>query len=87
MSTGKVPFFECIEIVAANKVMAKERPPRPDGQGIPDYLWNLINGCWSHEPTARPSMEKVLAMMEEWSRRLGSFFPAHTLLTDSAEKV
>ncbi|KAJ7905973.1 kinase-like domain-containing protein [Mycena leptocephala] len=87
MSTGKVPFFECIEIVAANKVMAKERPPRPDGQGIPDYLWNLIDGCWSHEPTARPSMEKVLAMMEDWSRRLGSFFPIRTLLTYSGEKV
>ncbi|KAJ7905983.1 kinase-like domain-containing protein [Mycena leptocephala] len=87
MTTGKVPFYEYLDVVVPSKVMAKKRPPRPDCQGIPDYLWNLIDGCWSHEPTARPSMEKVLAMMEEWSRRLGSFFPPYTLLTDSAEKV
>jgi hypothetical protein len=76
-----------MDIVVPSKVMAKECPPRPDGQEIPDYLWNLIDDCWSHKPTARPSMRKVLAMMEEWLCRLGSFFPVHTLLTNSGEKV
>ncbi|KAJ7923525.1 kinase-like domain-containing protein, partial [Mycena leptocephala] len=65
MRTRKVPFFEYMDIVVPSKVMAKECPPRPDGQEIPDYLWNLIDDCWSHKPTARPSMRKVLAMMEE----------------------
>jgi hypothetical protein len=61
--TGKPPFFQDRDIVVPSKVMAKKRPPRPDGQIIPDHLWDLIEVCWSQQSTVRPSMENAVKMM------------------------
>ncbi|KAJ6582052.1 kinase-like domain-containing protein, partial [Mycena capillaripes] len=53
--TGKVPFFEFRDAFVLHKVASNERPPRPDDPVISDHLWDLIEVCWSQEPTARPS--------------------------------
>ncbi|KAJ6582042.1 kinase-like domain-containing protein [Mycena capillaripes] len=63
MYTGRVPFFGCKDIVVPGRVMAGQRPARPDSPVIPDHLWDLIEVCWSQEPTARPLMETVVTSM------------------------
>jgi hypothetical protein len=46
------------------RVIEKERPARPrDAQGremMSDGLWAIVQQCWSHEITERPTMERVV---------------------------
>jgi hypothetical protein len=73
--TGKPPFSEISHDAAVMlRVMAKERPPRPcDASGramMSDALWTLVQQCWSHDVAERPSMARVVQMMQEGNGEL-----------------
>jgi hypothetical protein len=68
--TGKLPFSDVSHDAAVMlRVMAKERPPQPcDAEGramMSDALWAIVQQCWSHEVAERPSMARVVEMMQD----------------------
>ncbi|KAF7308499.1 hypothetical protein HMN09_00698900 [Mycena chlorophos] len=65
LSQGKAPFFEIKEDMAVVlRVLAKERPARPEGP-LPDSMWEIMQQCWAHDPGQRPSMARVVEMLQE----------------------
>jgi hypothetical protein len=53
-------------------VVDGRRPPRPPQRAttengveirIDDELWNVIESCWDHEPTERPTSRELVAMV------------------------
>jgi hypothetical protein len=68
--TGKPPFSDIHhDMAVALHVIAKERPARPfDAEGrnmISDWLWPVVQQCWSHEVAERPCMDRVVELMKE----------------------
>jgi hypothetical protein len=70
--TGKPPFSDIsYDAAVMLRVVAKERPARPcDAQGremMSDTLWAIVQQCWSHEVAERPSIARVVEMMQDAS--------------------
>lgn len=47
------------------KVIAGERPLRPVGalyrnRGLTDRMWGLMEDCWAHNPTHRPTASQIV---------------------------
>ncbi|KAG9022589.1 hypothetical protein FS837_006283, partial [Tulasnella sp. UAMH 9824] len=60
--SGKIPFCGLPERVILLRVM-QNQPPRPEDHPVlpqSDPLWGLMRRCWNPNPTARPSMRRVL---------------------------
>ncbi|KAF8216543.1 kinase-like domain-containing protein [Mycena galopus ATCC 62051] len=73
--TGKPPFSDISHDAAVMlRVMAKERPARPcDAKGrklMSDALWAIVQQCWSHDVAERPSMARVVEMMQDANEEL-----------------
>ncbi|KAF9780779.1 kinase-like domain-containing protein [Thelephora terrestris] len=65
--TNRVPFYDCASNMFIFRVLNGERPKRPQGtQGIwfTDDIWNILEDCWRHNPSDRPSAEDVLYCFE-----------------------
>ncbi|KAJ6550473.1 hypothetical protein DFH09DRAFT_1086733 [Mycena vulgaris] len=58
------PFKGCATWQMPQKVMGGIRPARPipdsTSPEITDAIWALIESCWAHEPTKRPSSRQIL---------------------------
>ena len=52
--TGSVPYSGCDDDTALSNIKAGKTPERPS-EGIPDPIWQLLEECWSKDPTKRPS--------------------------------
>ncbi|KAJ7115954.1 kinase-like domain-containing protein [Mycena epipterygia] len=83
--TGKAPFSEISHDAAVMlRVLKNERPPRPyDASGqdmMSDALWTLVQQCWSHDVAERPSMARVVEMMQDGNEELRLNSPASTFL-------
>jgi hypothetical protein len=53
------------DIAIAMKVLRGDHPQWPtldacDGEVFPNDLWQLVQRCWAHDPTIRPTMEEIL---------------------------
>ncbi|KIO24651.1 hypothetical protein M407DRAFT_212322 [Tulasnella calospora MUT 4182] len=60
--TGKCPFWTIpIGVAIISKVILDKQTPSPvDHPELQDAtLWALLRRCWSHEPSARPTMTEV----------------------------
>ncbi|KAJ7281522.1 kinase-like domain-containing protein [Mycena rebaudengoi] len=73
--TGRPPFYDVSHDAAVMlRVMAKERPARPcDSSGramMSDALWTIVQQCWSHNVVERPSMARVVEMMQQANKEL-----------------
>ncbi|KDQ60410.1 hypothetical protein JAAARDRAFT_56313 [Jaapia argillacea MUCL 33604] len=74
--TGKLPFAELCESVFAFRMLSaaegerpKIRPKRPNAEdclklGISDEVWQLMTDCWEENPSARPSLSKIINRLE-----------------------
>lgn len=63
--TGKHPFVDIPHDAAVMlQVMSGGRPERSMDPSWPEYLWELVELCWSHNPLERPSMSQVVNMMK-----------------------
>ncbi|KAL2918479.1 U1 snRNP protein [Polyrhizophydium stewartii] len=61
--TGKPPFEDgSNDGIVQDWIEEGERPYRPDD--VPDDLWALIEGCWHHDPAARPTFREVVKRLE-----------------------
>ncbi|KAF7356563.1 hypothetical protein MVEN_00990000 [Mycena venus] len=73
--TGKPPFSDISHDAAVMlRVMAKERPARPsdaDGRELmSEELWALVQQCWSHDVEERPTMARVVELMQDANEEL-----------------
>lgn len=69
--TGDVPFAQLslpgdfLKEVVTNK----QHPPRPfglaDERGLIDEIWELMLNCWAWNPTNRPGIGDVAALLQE----------------------
>ncbi|KAJ7779397.1 kinase-like domain-containing protein [Mycena maculata] len=61
--TGKPPFAHISnDINVRSVILAGSRPSRPrDSETpIPEFIWDLAQKCWLHEPSSRPTIKSVL---------------------------
>ncbi|EMD31962.1 hypothetical protein CERSUDRAFT_59360 [Gelatoporia subvermispora B] len=67
--TGLIPFHECrYDGIVILGVMSGVRPDRPSTSdalsiGLNDAMWALMEKCWSHNPSQRPDIDGVLAVL------------------------
>jgi serine/threonine protein kinase len=68
--TGQVPFWEIkgSEAVTLRLFRSREQPSRPapekSSKELTDEVWVLLECCWNHEPSERPSVEEILERLE-----------------------
>src|ERR1700761_504091 len=60
MSTGEVPFRSIRDLQIVNVVISGLRPDRRISDNA---LWELINACWTEEPTQRPTASEVIDIL------------------------
>jgi hypothetical protein len=62
--TGEIPFHDVLNNFAVMfKVTRGERPNRPSGvadRGLNDLMWGLMQDCWEHNPTRRPTALQIV---------------------------
>jgi serine/threonine protein kinase len=74
--SGRTPFDQCKGSVVIRKVLAGERPKRPqgnEGKLFTDSIWGVLKLCWKHQPRDRINARAVLLGLEKnpsRSRRL-----------------
>ncbi|KAJ6589544.1 kinase-like domain-containing protein [Mycena capillaripes] len=69
--TGEQPFWSIQQDMAVViRVLDQKRPPRPSSSGPPDGtramsdgLWDIVEACWTHKPSDRPDMHKVVGLI------------------------
>lgn len=69
MFTGWVPYFEFKkDAQVMSSILRDVRPRRPTQAaplGLSDDVWSLMEACWKAEWKDRPSMEIILARLQE----------------------
>ena len=85
--SGRMPFYQYVNLVIPGKVVAGDRPKRPrgtEGAWFTDDVWEGLGRCWKPQPGNRPNIEEVLWCLEKASR---SWTPSWLLVVQStAEK-
>jgi len=65
--TGKSPFAPRRDPEVVYIVLDGERPRRPEGDEgklFTDGIWEVLERCWKHKPSDRPSAKTVLRSLE-----------------------
>ena len=74
------PFHQYANLVVVGKVVGGERPERPQEVGgvlFTDFVWGVLERCWTPQPGNRPGIGDVLRCLENVSR---SWTPPSTRL-------
>ena len=79
--SGNLPFHEHTDLAVFVKVLEGERPPR--GVRLTKTLWNMLELCWAHQPSNRPSIEDVRRCLEVVSNSPESPPPVMEEMEDS----
>ncbi|KAK7055199.1 kinase-like protein [Favolaschia claudopus] len=62
--TGRPPFADVLDVVAATKIIAGERPVRPSSSpAMSDLLWQHVTSYWGQSSTSRPETRQVVENM------------------------
>ncbi|TCD68025.1 hypothetical protein EIP91_011636 [Steccherinum ochraceum] len=89
--TGERPFEGLSEYQVISRVVAGERPPRPDKPKeitLPDNLWSVVTLCWRGDPAERPLSEMVVQYIETARAELAlRSIESETLQTSSSLSV
>ncbi|KAL0577342.1 hypothetical protein V5O48_004641 [Marasmius crinis-equi] len=90
--TGKPPFSDHDNSVAAVRITLGQRPPRPSPTTVswcPDEVWSLVEQCWaknpSHRPTAR-SIDRYLAHYQASRQLTASWSQSQTSRDDGSSE-
>lgn len=77
--------------VTCKVVLEGERPQRPrdsEKLGFTDRVWEVLQGCWEKEPSARPSIDNVAACLKHAAETWAVDVPAFMLASEAGvEKV
>ena len=61
--TGERPFGKMPNHWIMLRVLYGERPQRPSStEQISDCIWEMLQECWSDDPTQRPTLEHIITM-------------------------
>lgn len=74
--SGQTPYATCNQLVVVQKILAGERPARPQGaQGtwFTTGLWRTLEDCWKPQPGDRPSLNAVLRCLQDAKRPSNPF--------------
>ena len=63
--SGHLPFHAHSEYTVIRKVLEGTRPPRDTE--FADILWEMLQSCWTAQPSDRPKIEDVLQCLERAS--------------------
>ncbi|KAJ6521206.1 kinase-like domain-containing protein [Mycena vulgaris] len=76
--TGCPPFHDAIlhDAPVMLQVMDGVRPNRPPGNAISDRTWDIMQKCWSHNYTDRPSILSIVLALAMHEHSPGMFFPS-----------
>ena len=66
--SGHLPFHKHPDLVVFMKVSEGKQPPC--GVWFTDGLWEVVELCWAHQPSARPSVKEVLRYLGKVSQIL-----------------
>ena len=66
--SGRPPLASDKDFIVIQKVIAGERPGRPEGAWFTDDLWGMLELCWAARPENRPSIEAVFECLDRASR-------------------
>lgn len=61
MFTGMPPFADKSDV--PRRVLSRERPERPLEVSQDDFMWNLMQALWTHQPTGRPTAGQVCSQI------------------------
>jgi serine/threonine protein kinase len=67
--TGIIPFSGSSLDAAAVSIMRGNRPERPTHPTFTEDEWSLMQNCWNDDHNSRPVASKVLACLEDLTRR------------------
>ena len=65
--SGKTPFYQHPNHTVVLKILAGERPLRPQGpvrRRFTDGIWEVLEHCWKHQPADRMRPNAVLWYLE-----------------------
>ena len=65
--SGQVPFATDTSLAVIQMILEGSRPGRPQGEegiAFTDAVWELLELCWKHQPSDRPSAQAVLLCLE-----------------------
>ena len=65
--SGQTPFSAYHFYEISHKVLAGERPERPQGEAgklFTDGLWNMVQDCWKAKPSERITAKDILQGLE-----------------------
>ena len=68
--TGRIPFEEeRRDDVVKEWIKDGERPDRkygiPERLWMEDWLWELLERCWHHDPETRPEFNEIITVLED----------------------
>lgn len=74
--SGNIPFHEIANNSSVTyRILLGQRPPRPshsvpsgiscNSLGLDDCMWSIMEDCWLHEPTMRPTMSGIVTRLPE----------------------
>jgi len=65
--SGCAPYDTNNPFAILRRVLAGERPKRPEGEAgkwFSDNIWDVVELCWKHRPDGRPDAKAVLLALE-----------------------
>ena len=67
--TGQIPFVEQENaVIVVFQILRGDRPKMPENThevGLTVEIWNLIESCWRQDPKKRPTIEEIVARLQE----------------------
>ena len=83
--SGKRPFYEVSQLMVEFVVVSQgRRPRRPSFAVIPDRIWEMLQACWSRDPTQRPTVEQILVLCMVHAPQDAQEFPSVLQVTPLA---
>ena len=88
--SGRAPFYRYPSFAIPGKVIAGDRPERPQGAEeawFTDDIWEAVERCWKPQPGNRPNVEVVLQCLEGVSKSWMPPSPRASIVPSTADSL
>jgi hypothetical protein len=86
--SGNLPFHEQkIDSAVLLSLLQRRRPARPSDElskwrGLGDEVWTIVETCWAHDPTNRPTARQAVELLQSLPNRCVDRRPLDTFSTN-----